>query len=38
MFCIPYACMECTSTLDKPWTTGVPLNQQPHYKNVKDCT
>ena len=24
--CIPCACVECTSILDKPWISGIPLD------------
>ena len=30
-------CNQCTYTLDKTWSPGVPSNQQPRYKTVKYC-
>ena len=31
---IPCVCTQCAYTLDKPWDTGVPPNQQPRYQPV----
>ena len=35
---IPCACAECTSTLDKPWISGLPPQQQPRCQPVTCCT
>ena len=35
---ITCACTQCTSTLDKPWTPGVILHQQPNYQPFKYFT
>ena len=31
-------CNKLTSTIDKPWTPGVPPHIKPHYQPVKYCT
>ena len=35
---IPYACVTCTSILDKPWISGIPSYEQERYKHVTKCT
>ena len=35
---IPCACVACTSMLDKPWTYGIPSDEQERYKLVTKCT
>ena len=35
---MPFDCTLCTSILDQPWITGFPVQQQPHYQPLKDCT
>ena len=35
---IPFTCTQLTSTLDKPWNTGVSQHHQPRYQPVKYCT
>ena len=35
---IPYACVPCTSMLDKPWISGIPSDKQERYKPVTKCT
>ena len=36
--CIPCACVDCTSMLDKPWISGRPSEKQECYKPVTKCT
>ena len=38
IFRIPFACFVCTSTLDKPWISRRPPNEQDCYKPVTKCT
>ena len=35
---IPCACVDCTSMLEKTWSTGISHYEQPHYHPVLDCT
>ena len=35
---IPYACVACTSILDKTWITGIPSDKKERYKPVTKCT
>ena len=35
---IPFACVACTSMLDKPWVSGIPSDEQERYKPVTKCT
>ena len=35
---IPCASLACTSMLDKPWISGIPPDEQEHYKPVTKCT
>ena len=34
---IPCACVACTSTLDKPWISGIPPDEQHFYKPATKC-
>ena len=34
IFCIPCACVACTSMLDKPWISGIPSDAQERYTPV----
>ena len=36
--CMPCACVACTSIQDKPWTSGIPSDEQEIYKPVTECT
>ena len=36
--CIPYACVACTSMLDKAWISCIPSDKQDCYKPVTKCT
>ena len=38
IFRIPCACVACTSMLYKPWISGIPPDEQEHYKSVIKCT
>ena len=38
IFCIPRACVECTSMLEKPWIYGIPSDEQDCYKPVTKVT
>ena len=35
---ITCACVACTSMIDKPWISGIPSDEQEHYKTVTKCT
>ena len=35
---IPFACVACTSMLDKPWISGISSDKQERYKTVTKCT
>ena len=35
---IPCPSLACTSMLDKPWISGIPPDEQEHYKPVTKCT
>ena len=35
---IPFACVACTSMLDKPWISGIPSDKKERYKTVTKCT
>ena len=35
---ITYASTQFKSTIDQPWTPGIPQQQQPCYQPVKYCT
>ena len=35
---IPFACVACTSMLEKPWISGIPSDKQERYKTVTKCT
>ena len=35
---VSYACVACTSILDKPWISGIPPDEQVCYKPVTKCT
>ena len=35
---IPFACIGCTSIIDKPWISGIPSKKQAHYQSVTNCT
>ena len=35
---IPYACVACTSILDRPCISGIPPEKQKRYKPVTKCT
>ena len=37
IFRIPCACFACTSMLDQPWISGIPLKKA-RYQPVTDCT
>ena len=34
---IPYACVACTSIMDKAWISGIPSDKQERYKPVTKC-
>ena len=36
--CVPCDCVECKSTLDKLWISGIPSDEQESYKPVTKCT
>ena len=36
--CLPFACVACTSILDKPWISAIPSDKQERYKPVTNCT
>ena len=38
ILCIPYACVRCTSMLDKPCISGIPSTKQARYQPVTNCT
>ena len=35
---IPFACVACTSIIDKPWISGISSDKQERYKTVTKCT
>ena len=35
---IQFACVACTSIIDKPWISGIPPDEQERYKPVTNCT
>ena len=35
---ILYACVGCTSMLDKPWIYGIPSTKQARYQPITNCT
>ena len=35
---IPCVCVACTSTLEKPWISGISSDKQERYKPVTKCT
>ena len=35
---IPCACVGCTSIMEKPWISGIPLKKQACYQPVTNCT
>ena len=38
IFCIPRACVSCTSMLDKTWISGISSDKQESYKPATKCT
>ena len=38
IFCIPSACVACTSMLDKSWISGISSDKQERCKPVTKCT
>ena len=38
IICIPFACVACTSIIDKPWISGISSDKQERYKTVTKCT
>ena len=34
----PFACVGCTSMLDKPWIYGIPSTKKARYQHVTNCT
>ena len=35
--CIPCSCTSFTYSLEQPWITGLPAQQQAHYQPFKYC-